>query len=521
MPQQQINRSRKAKTTSIPAPVKGLNARDAIAQMDPTFALSLDNWFCTPTEVQTRNGSVPWSMGLGGVVETVMHYASGTQQLLFGCANGKIFDCTAGGTVGTAKVSSLTSNRWQYTNFATAGGEFLVAVNGSDNLLEFDGTNWVAITGISTPAITGVTTSSLIHVNAFQNRLFFIEKETFHVWYLPTQSIAGAASLFDLSSIFVRGGYLMAMATWTIDNTAGIQDYAVFITSEGEVAIYQGYDPDFASSWTIVGVFRCGSPVGRRCYTKMGSDNVLICNDGIVTFSKELTTDRDLSQALSYNILNLINNDVQGYKNNFGWQPVYHPLGNKLIINVPSQENTTQYQYVMNTITGAWSTWGKLSSPLSAASWDLFQDVLYFGDNSGNVWVADQVGTYSDNNLALLTDLKPAFSYFDGLGIEKSFTMVRPILTSTDPVTPTYALNLDYEDVLPRTPTVSNGTGSPWDTSPWDTSPWGSTGMQINKNWFSVGGIGYAASLRMATLTNGVQVSLQSIDYVYELGGVL
>ena len=66
--------------------------------------------------------------------------------------------------------------------------------------------------------------------------------------------------IFPLGQIFKMGGFLVQMATWTIDNVSGMDDYAAFITSEGEVAIYQGYDPTQQSTWSLVGVFR----IGRR-----------------------------------------------------------------------------------------------------------------------------------------------------------------------------------------------------------------------------------------------------------------
>lgn len=523
----QPKRQQTAKTTSIAAPVKGLNAKDAIANMKPDYALVLDNYFCTPTSVDTRRGSTTWATGLGAWVETICHYTAGTTQKLFGAAGSHVYDVTSGGAVGAAVVSSMTSARYQTANFATPGGKFLYMVNGVDTPLLYDGTSWTKITGISTPAITGVTTTNLIHVNAFKNRLYFVEVNSLHVWFLPLQSIGGAASLFDLSSIFTMGGYLMAMMTWTIDNTNGVDDYAVFITSEGEVAVYQGYDPTFASTFTLVGKFYMGRPVGRRCFCKMGSDNVIICADGVVTLSKELTTDRNLSSALSYNILNLIQTDVEFYNQNFGWQPTYFPIGNKLIINVPETENSTIYQYVMNTITGAWSTWNKENNGFNAACWDVFEDQLYFGAN-GKVIIGD-VGE-SDDGASIQADVKPAFSYFGNLGQSKFFTMVRPIFLSDGKVTPSFALCLDYNDVAPPAAPLSQGTGasdgtSPWDTSPWDTSAWGSSPNSplyvINKNWQAIGGIGYAASLRIATNTLNVKASLQSIDYVYEPGGVL
>lgn len=511
------SRKQTAQTTSIPAPVKGLNARDSIAAMEPTFALVLDNYFCTPTTVNTRNGSATWATGLDSWVETIMHYSGGTTNKMFAATSTKIYETTSQGAVGAAKVSSLTNARFQWVNFAAGGGTYLVAVNGADKLLNFDGTTWTKVDSGTTPAITGVTTSTLIHVNVFKNRLWFVEKDTLRMWYLPLQSIGGAANVFDLSSQFTKGGYLMAMMTWTIDNTNGVDDYAVFITSEGEVAIYQGYDPSFAATFTLVGKFTMGRPIGRRCFTKMGSDNVVICEDGIALLSKELTTDRNVSSSLSYNIVNTIGGDVQAYKANFGWQPVYFPLGNKLLINVPANENSVTYQYVMNTITGAWSTWNKENIGFTAVCWDTFQDDVYFGGNQ--VVYQGDVGA-DDSNVAIASDCKPAFSYFNDLGKQKYFTMVRPIYVSDGIVIPSFSLCLDYNDILPTTPVASTGGGPAWDAVYWDTSLWGGAGI-VNKDWRTVGGIGYAASLRMALLTNGIQAQLQSIDYVYEPGGVL
>lgn len=510
---QQTKKQQTAKTTSIPAPVKGLNARDAIASMPPDFALVLDNINCTPTTVNSRNGSQNWVTAITGWVETVAHYRSPTKGVLVAAANDAIYDVTVTGTVGSAKLSGFTNNRWQWTNFATPGGNFLHMVNGADALVQYDGTTWSKVTS----AITGVATSSLIHVNAFQNRLWYVEKNSLHAWFLPLNSIAGAASLYDFSSIFTMGGYLNAMMTWTVDNTNGIQDYAVFITSEGEVAIYQGYDPTFAATWSLVGIFRTGRPVGRRCFVKMGSDNVIVCTDGAITLSKELTTDRNLSSALSYNIQNLINTDVGSYFGNFGWQPVYHPASNKLIINVPENENNIQYQYVMNTITGAWSTWNKENNSFNAACWDVFEDVLYFGAN-GAVVVGDT--TMDDNGAAISWDIQPAYSYFESLGQEKYFTFVRPIILSTDKIQLSYVLCIDYNSVTPQSPISSTGSSSAWDVSPWDVTSWGGNNT-LNKDWLGIGGIGYAASLRMAGQTIGISAALQSIDYVYEPGGVL
>ncbi len=431
------------KTTSIPAPVKGLNARDAIAQMEPDFALTLDNIFCTPTTVNIRNGTSNWVTGITGWVETIAHYVSPTKGVLVAAANNKIYDVTSSGAVGSAKISSLTNNRWQWVNFATPGGNFLQMVNGADALVQYDGTTWSQVTS----AITGLTSSTIIGINVFQSRIWYIPVNSLTPYYLPLNSIAGAATAFPLGSIFQMGGYIMAMSTWTVDNTgSGIQQYAVFITSEGEVAIYQGYDPSFAATFTLVGLFVIGRPVGRRCFTKIGSDLAIICSDGLVPLSKELISDRTQSQALTYNIQKLFNLDIDSFRANFGWQVVYYPAGSKLLVNVPAVENNTQYQYVMNTITGAWSTWNKLNIGFNSACWDVFEDVLYCGAN-GAVVVADS--GMDDNGAGIIWDIQPAYSYFGDLGQEKYFTLVRPIFLTSSAVQLSYLLCTDYNSIAP------------------------------------------------------------------------
>ena len=43
-------------TASVPAPTKGLNAKDALANMSSDYAIILDNWFPEPSSVDVRRG---------------------------------------------------------------------------------------------------------------------------------------------------------------------------------------------------------------------------------------------------------------------------------------------------------------------------------------------------------------------------------------------------------------------------------------------------------------------------------
>jgi len=500
-------------TASVQAPTGGLNARDALADMPESDASILENWFPKPSSVDIRNGSENYATGLPGWVETLAFYHSPSAENLFAASGSGIYDVTAGGAVGAASVTGLASVRFQHVNITTPGGSYLYMVNGVDKPQLYTGSAWVAVDGASTPAITGVTTTNLVHVNLFKNRLWFVEKDTFKIWYLPVDSVGGAANSINFGSLFKLGGSLNCMVNWTINNANGIDDYAAFISTEGEIALYKGTDPSSSTTWALVGMFRIGRPVGRRCYAKVNSDVVIICADGAYPISQAVLVDRQSDQSISYKIQNLINTDVQNYSSHFGWQPILYPIGNKLIINVPKEENSIQYQYVMNTINGSWAKF----TGWNAACWEIYNDMIMYGGDQ--VVVKADTGT-DDNGNAINTDVKTAFTYFKQRGRIKRVTMARAIFYATAIFYPSIELNIDYEDRIPTAPqNFSSSTTSLWDVSAWDVTPWGSA-YQILKSWQTVNGVGTAISLRIKSSTIGIAAQWQAVDYAYETGGV-
>jgi len=594
----QVQRQIQPRTQSIPAPIGGINARDALAEMPPTDAISMDNWFPTPSAVVTRNGVSVWASGLPGQVDTVMAYNGFTVRKLFAISNAGLYDVTASGAVGASIVNGLTSNQFQWAMFNAGGGNVLLAVSGSDPPMRYDGgtqgavvstTNLVGGTGyvngtytnvpltggagtgaqatvvVAANAVTSVTITAggsgyaqtntlsasnsnlggagsgfsvqvqtiggwsgttisgtglnpnhLITVTVHQQRVWYIEANTMNVWYTSVTAFQGVLTVLPLGQLFKMGGTLMQMATWTIDNVAGINDYAAFITSEGEVAIYQGNDPTQASTFQLVGVFTIGQPVGRRCWIKYASDVLVICRDGLVPLSKALLTDRiQPDTTLTYKIVNAVNADVQAYANNFGWQAMEYPLGNKLILNVPEVTHGTTHQWVMNGVTKAWCRF----TNWAANCWEIQGDSLYFGGNQA-VYLADTGA--SDAGMPITVDCKPAFSYFGLVGQLKNFLMARPMFQASAPLTPMVTLSLDFNDVENPSPPLLFGGVAPWDTSAWDVTPWGDLTPSITvKNWQGVSGLGYAASGRISMQLSGIVAQWLATDYLYEPGGPL
>ncbi len=505
-----------AKTRTLPAPVGGWNARDALANMPETDAVECVDGFPNTTDVQIRKGSTDHVTGITSkTVETLAAYNSATANELYAFVDNAIYDVTSSGAVGAAETGTTVTNaRWQTINFRVpSGAHWLLCVNGVDKPMWYDGTNWTSIDGVSSPAITGVTTTNLIHINEHKRRVWLIEKDTSSAWYLPTDSVGGAATELDLGTVFSEGGHLMAMATWTLDAGAGLDDHAVFISDRGQVAVYAGTDPASASTWSLVGVFNIGSPIGRRCFIKFGGDLLFATQGGVVPLSKALLN-AEISQAIAVSdkIRLAMTQAVNSYQNNFGWQLLQYPNANMLLVNIPIS-STKFEQYVMNTITGAWCKF----TGWNASCWEIFNDEIYFGTSETVVKAWDD---NDDNGSNITADIIPAFNYFGSFN-QKRFTMARPIFSSTGTPSVLMGMNIDFATDAPTgTPTLAGTTGSVWDTGVWDTATWGG-GLSTQRNWQSITGIGFSGSLHLQMTTNAHDVKWLSYDIVFEDGAVI
>lgn len=474
---------------TIPAPYKGWDAISPKEDMDPACAVILDNWFPEPTKVRFRGGSSSWATGLGaGPVESLMPYHGLTTNKLFGARGTSIFDVTASGAVGAAAVGSLTNARWQQINFTTPGGSFLFIVNGADAPRTYDGTSW------ATPSITGITASNAVHVNAHKQRIWLILKDSTKAAYLPTSSIAGAASIYDLGPLMTLGGYLVAMGTWTMDSGWGPDDFGVFITSRGQVIVYAGTDPASVDTWVLKGVYNIGAPLGRRCFNKVGGDLAVITVDGVMSLAQAISMDRAAGQrvAITNKIQNAMNVAAKSSKDLFGWELVTYAKGTAAYLNVPFTEGILQHQYVMNTIHGAWCRY----TGQNASCWAVFNDRLYFGGAGGIVYESDKGN--KDGSTLITADLQTAFNHLRSRGINKQFSMIRALMKADGRAIPQMIINTDYRDVAPAalaSPYVASG--KQWNGFNWnDGSQWSGT-LDTIADWVTVGGSGACAAVRM------------------------
>lgn len=503
-----------ARVSAVPAPYGGWNTRGNLSNMPATDAVIMDNVFPGVQDVKLRKGCAAWTTGFAANVKSLHPYHSATVSRLFASTDAGIFDATSSGAVGAA-VSVCTNGLWSSVNYATTGGSFLTMVNGVDNLRLYDGATWTTVTGVSVPAITGLATTSLLHVNVHKRRLWFVGVNSMDLWYLPVDSVAGALTRFPVGSLFRKGGKLVATATWTIDGGNGMDDYLVIATNRGELAVYQGTDPASSATWSLVGVYSVGEPLGRNPFCLFGGELLYLSSTGLYPLSKlAQSTLLDRSAAVSFKIDGAFLDAAEAYATNTAWQMVSFPSGNMLIVNIPTADTPTANQYVMNTISKSWCRFINWN----ASAWAVMGGELYF--SSGTQTYKAWTGT-SDAGAPIQGVIMQAYSTL-GYGGQKVVTMVRPVVTMNANANIQFGMDTDFYAVGEHSGRDFVNTSSLWDTAVWDTAVWDTTAENSAPKWQVVSNIpGFMHSFHMQITTSTSDFVWTSTNFSYRPAGIL
>lgn len=503
-----------SRSTFLPAPTKGWYVGDNLSTAPKGTAYQLINAFPQLDYVRMRGGSAAYATGMpNAAVSTLIPYINGSGSKFFSFCNGGIYDVTSTGPVGAAAVSGLNSTAYlEYIQFTNSGATWLIAVNGVDAAQLFNGTSWT-----TTPAITGLTGGNLAFVWPFKSRIYGVQTNTLAAWYLDVNAIGGAATKFDLSSIFKYGGYLLCGTSWSISSNSGLYEVCAFITSEGEVAIYDGLYPG-DTAWSLKGLYKISKPLGRRCIQKAGGDIAIMTEDGIVPMSSVMTLDQIALQnvAVTKPIAPAWRDAVVARQGLLGWQIATWPLQSMAIINLPKTSAGDATQFVANARTGAWAKY---------IGWDancfaVYNNNLYYGSSDGRVMQADTGG--QDDGKNYTWTVFPSYTDLGSPANVKHVKLVRPRVQASYAVTPQITIKTDFDTSLPPAPTASAApqTGALWDSAIWDQSIWPPALFDLS-SWNDAEGFGSVVSpviqLTLSTATTP-DVRLNSIEILYEVG---
>ena len=506
---------RPARIKKFPAPVKGWIANQNLAIAEPQGAAALENWLPTATGCRMRKGTVSHaSVGAGNAVLSLFSYSSGNTKALFAATSNTIFNATA--APATSAVTGLTGGAWVSAQFANAGGVFLRLVNGIDTPRVYDGATFS-----TSPAITGVTATTLSYVWAFKNRLWFIQKDTLNAAYLnDVDAIGGVATLFPLGGVFQLGGSLMFGASWSLDENSGLSASNVFVTTEGEVAVYQGSNPASATDFTLRGVYRIGRPLGPKAFIRAGGDLIIATDIGFVPLSSAIQ--RDVAAlapvAVSYPIETVWNEAVS--RSSGQWSAVLWPSQQMSIVAPPESYSTRGDIFVANARTGAWC----LFTGQRVRCIHVLDGRCFYGTSDGQIIEMEVSG--SDRGAVYTGVVAPLFDDMKTPAQLKVVTQARATLISPGP--PSIALDCQFDymiEPLAAPPATTTFIGGVWGSFRWGEGRWGEQAARTTFSiWSSASGAGYAVAPSLQVSSGGStppNIDLVSIDITYQTADIV
>lgn len=521
-----VSRKKTSETEIVQAPVRGYVRSEIPGFPRKATAALLDNWFPTTEGARVRKGRIRKAT-IDANPTHLAPYESGGSSKLFATDADSIYDITTPAdpdVAVTADITGLSGGDWSSNQVTTTGGTFLIMVNGVDDMRQYDG-SWTTINSGSSPAITGVDTADISYTWTFKRYVFMVEGGTTDAWYLPVDSIAGAASKVPLGGILKKGGSLLFGGTFSQDAGDGLDDYCVFISDKGEVALYQGTDPSSSTTWALVGVYQIGNPLHKNAHFRAGGDLVVATDEGIVPISAAVQKDKTALReyAITRPIEELWRAYMRtrrGLDDNFSC--VLWPDETMLLVGIPYTTGQDVRALAVNAITGAWSS--------GFTGWDVtcccvYDGKLYFGTRSATIDQGDVGG--DDNGTAYQAVAISPFDLFKKPEFKVALHAQATIRTNY-PFTFQLFANSDYETEAPAAGS-SDDINDPnvWGSGLWGTMVW-QAGTEERKEVTiesqNVQAAGYALAVGIAiTLGNEVaaDIELTGWQLQYEMGEVL
>lgn len=467
-----------------------VNGADKMQRFDGTSWLPVIG--TVVNELDYDGGTAAFSVG-----ETLTGGTSG--------ATAPILRVTGDSISGTLLIGAVTNGPFQNDEAITSAGGAAVA----------DG----VITEVGA-ALTGIDTDDISYIWSYRSRIWMVEKDSLSAWYLAVDSIAGAATELPLGGIFPKGGSLLFGASWSIDDTSGLAAYNIFVSTEGEVAVYRGSNPGDADDWSLVGVYQIGRPLGKRAWIRGGGDIIVATDIGFVPLSQAVS--RDLAAlapvAVSYPIETAWNERV--LRRTGDWQCKIWPTGQSVFV-APSRTSSQRTEtLVANARTGAWT----LYTGWDISAMDVFRDRFYFGNPDGIVARGEASG--ADLGTPFTATCVLRFDDCKAPAAIKTATLARASILASQEMHPEVFMQQDFRIDLPAAPdaVVLESSGDLWGTGLWGAAMWSESSAPVKypfEEWRSVYAAGYTIApgvMLTSGGTNALDAELVRVDVMYERG---
>lgn len=465
----------KQTTTPInyPAPYEGLVTVMDVSGQVPGAACILTNWLPTLRSARIRGGCTKYALVADGTeIKSSFKYKYAGIEKMFVATATAIYDVSAPpappATVAAA-VSGFTSGEWTVFQHTNAGVSSLCCFNGTQDRRVYNGSTWG-----TTPAITfsdGTTMSQLNYGWLYRNRQWLLKNNSLDAYYLAVDAIGGAATVFPLGGVMKKGGALIMGFSWSLESGDGLSVLNVYVTTEGEVAVYEGTDPASLNTWALKGVYQIGKPLGKNAWIRAGGDILVATMDGLTPISQIFQRDRQAISLVSASrpIENIWKKAALATQ--YGWSLKQWDEQNLVFISFPENLVVSKTVFVFNVLTGKWG----IIENWYTTCFEMKGGAMYFGSNAGYVYQGDITGT--DDGLSFSARYLSHFLSVSQLGQRMVAQMAHMYFKGKDKPRPLLFTRGDMEMTVPNNPVVTVGSGlsAEWDVGLWDVALWDSS----------------------------------------------
>lgn len=390
-------------------------------------------------------------------------------------AHGVILAINADGNHGTLALGKIIAGSFVDNEPLTDAAGGAAVTNGVSNVIFL--------------GLTGVATKDLSYVWSHASRLFAIRKNSMSFYYADIDQIGGALTEFPMGGIFPMGGSLLFGATWGLDTGGGLQNQCIFVTTEGEVAVFQGIDPSSAAGWSLVGVYRIGKPLGPKAWFSAGGDVVIATDIGLIPLSQAINRDvAALSPASVSFPIETAWNEAVAIRRFDDWNCIVWPERQMVLTALPTGNGVQPRMYVANARTGRWCEFD---------NWDgkclvTFQGRLFFGSTGGQVIEGYVTGL--DRGETYTGVYVPLFNDFGTPTNIKIPELAKVMLRGNAKVKVGTSMQYDYQINLPAAPSAMPvDSAALWGVARWGVNKWGTADSKtVQDDLQSVSGSGFA-----------------------------
>lgn len=496
---------------SFPAPTNGLVTTADLASQLAGAASVLENWLPTLTGARIRGGCAKYGLAAGLTdIKALFKYVYGTVEQLFAATPTAIYNMSAPAAppaTQVAVVTGLNGGDWSTLQYTNAGVSYLLCFNGKDDRRIYNGSTWG-----TTPAVTFTDSTTMANLNfgwVFKNRVFMLKNGSLDAYYLPdVYTVGGAAKVFPLGAVMKKGGSLLMGFSWSLESGNGPNEYCVFVSTEGEVAVYNGSDPGSADDFALVGVYQIGPPMGKNAFIKSGGDVLIATVDGLTPLSQAFQRDRQQLTLVSAS--RPIEEDwrLAAQSTGSGWTLTLWPEQNLVFVCFPANNVVPDTTFVFNALNGKWG----IIKNWQATCYAAYQKSLFFGSYGGYIYRGDFRGT--DDGLPFQATYLSSFSPGAGFGQVKSASLAKMFIRGAQRPWMRLFARADMDRSIPNFASVTTNTAgsSLWDEGLWDRAVWDGSGLPKNMYEFrqNVRAEGDALAIGCVVISGGdVKLSLE------------